>query len=57
VYKILVGRPERKRPFERPWHRWEDIRMNLREIQWDGVGCMHLAPDTDQWQVLANMVM
>jgi hypothetical protein len=33
VYKILVGEPQRKRPFERPRHRWEDnIRMYLREI-------------------------
>jgi hypothetical protein len=35
LYKVLVGQPERKRPFGRPWSRWEDgIRMDLREIGW-----------------------
>jgi hypothetical protein len=33
VYKVLMGKPEGKRPLERPRHRWEDaIRMDLREI-------------------------
>jgi hypothetical protein len=37
MYKILVGKPERKRPLKRPRHRWEDnIKMDLREI---GLGC------------------
>jgi hypothetical protein len=37
VYKVLVGKPEGKRPLERPRHRWEDgIRMDLSEI---GLGC------------------
>jgi hypothetical protein len=35
VYKVLVGKPEGKRPLERPRHRWEDgIRMNLKETGW-----------------------
>jgi hypothetical protein len=43
-YKILVGKSEGKRPLWSPSHRWEDsIRMNLREIGWEGVGWMHLA--------------
>jgi hypothetical protein len=34
-YKILVGKPERKRPLRRPWPRWEDnIKMYLKEIVW-----------------------
>jgi len=38
VYKILVGKSEGKRPLGRPRHRWEDnIRMDLREIRWEGV--------------------
>jgi hypothetical protein len=37
MYKVLVGKPEEKRPLQRPAYRWEDgIRMNLREIGW---GC------------------
>jgi hypothetical protein len=36
VYKVLVGKPEGKRPLGRPRHRWEDgIRMDLREIEFD----------------------
>jgi hypothetical protein len=38
VYKVLVGKPEGKRPLGRPRRRWEDgIRMDLREIGWGGV--------------------
>jgi hypothetical protein len=37
AYKISVGKPEGKRPLRRPRHRWEDIRMDLREIVWKGV--------------------
>jgi len=50
VNKILVGKSERKRPLGRPRRRRKDnIRMNLREIGCEGVGCMHLAQDSDQW--------
>jgi hypothetical protein len=46
--KILVGKPERKRPFGRPGHRREDnIKMDLREIGWESVDSIHLAYDTD----------
>jgi hypothetical protein len=38
AFKILVGKPEGKRPHGRPRHRWEDnIRVDLREIEWQGV--------------------
>jgi hypothetical protein len=38
AYRILAGRPEGKRPLERPRRRWVDnIKMDLREIGWDGV--------------------
>jgi hypothetical protein len=53
----LVGKSEGKRPLGRPRHRWEDIRMNLREIGWEGVDWMHLTQDRDQWWALVNMVM
>jgi hypothetical protein len=34
-YKTMVGKPERKRSFRRPWRRWEDnIRMDLSEMEW-----------------------
>jgi hypothetical protein len=39
VYRVLVGKPEGRRPLERQRHRWEDgIKMNIREIGWGG-GC------------------
>jgi hypothetical protein len=58
VYKILVREPEGKRPCGRPRNGWEDnIRMDLREMGWESVNCMHLAQDRDQWQALVNMVM
>jgi hypothetical protein len=48
----------RYRPLGRPRHRWEDgIRMDLREIGWEGVDWIQLAQDTDQWWALVNMVM
>jgi hypothetical protein len=57
AYKILVGKLEGKRPLKRPRHRWDDtIKMNLREIGWDGVNWIHLAQDKDRWQAFVNTV-
>jgi hypothetical protein len=44
-YNILVGKPEGKRPFEIPWHRWEFI-MKLWEIVTKCVDCFHITHDT-----------
>jgi hypothetical protein len=41
TYKILVGKPKGKRALRRPRHKWEDIRMVLREIGWEGVDWIH----------------
>jgi hypothetical protein len=58
VYKILVGMPEGKRPLGRPRRRWVDnIKMDLREIEWDGVDWIDLAQNRDQWRALVNTVM
>jgi hypothetical protein len=58
AYKILVGRPEGRRPLERPRHRWEDnIKMDLREIGFWDVDWIHWAQDRDRWRALVNMVM
>jgi hypothetical protein len=44
AFKILVGKPERKRPLERPRHSWDDyIRMDLREIGWGSMDWIDLA--------------
>jgi hypothetical protein len=58
AYRILVGKPEGKRPLGRPRHRWSDnIKMVLREIGWAGINWIVLAQDRDQWRALVNTVM
>jgi hypothetical protein len=58
AYRILVGKPQGKRPLGRPRCRWEDnIRIDLREIEWGGMGWTDLAQDMNQWRGLGNMVM
>jgi hypothetical protein len=49
AYKIMVGRPEGKRPIEKPRRRWEgNIRMDLRGTKWKGMDWIHLAQDRYQ---------
>jgi hypothetical protein len=58
VYRILMGKPEGKRPLGIPRRRWEDnIRMDLREIGWGGMDWIDLAQDRDQLRALVNTVM
>jgi hypothetical protein len=53
-----VRKPEGKRPLGRPRHRWVDnIKMDLREIGWDGRDWIELAQDKDQWTALVNTAM
>jgi hypothetical protein len=57
-YRILIGRPEGKRPLGRPRRRWErNIKMDLREIGINGVNWIHLAQDRVQWRACVNTVM
>jgi hypothetical protein len=56
--RILVGKTERKRPLGRPRRRWVySIKIDLREIGWDGMDWIDLALDRDQWRALLNTVM
>jgi hypothetical protein len=57
AYNILVGKHEGKRPLGRTRHRWEDARIDLREIGWEGVDWIHLAENKDWWQVPVNVTM
>jgi hypothetical protein len=58
VYMILVGKPEGKRLLGRPRCRWVDnIKMDLREIGWDGVDWIDRAQDRDQWRAFVNVVL
>jgi hypothetical protein len=57
MYRVLVGKPEGERPLGRPRRRWEDIRMNLREVGCGGMDWIGLALDRDRWRALLNAVM
>jgi hypothetical protein len=58
AYRIMVGKPEGKRPLGRPRCRWEDnINIDLRQTGWGGMGWMDLALDRGQWRAPVNTVM
>jgi hypothetical protein len=58
TYRMLVGKLEGKRPPGRPRRRWVDnIKMDLRETEWDGMDWIDLAQDRDQRRAIVNMVM
>jgi hypothetical protein len=58
AYRILVGKPEGKRPLGRPRRGWkESIKMDLREIGWGGMDWIDLAQDRDHWRAFVNTVM
>jgi hypothetical protein len=58
AYRILLEKPEGKRPLRRPKHRWvNSIKMDLRKIRWGGKDWINLAVGRDQWRALVNMVM
>jgi len=58
LYRVLVGKPEGKRPLGRPRRRWEDnVKIDLQEVRCGGMDWIRLAQDKDRWQVLVNVVM
>ena len=58
VYRVLVGKPEGKRPLGRPRRRWVDnIRMDLQEVGCGYVDWIGLAQDRDRWRTLVSAVM
>ncbi|KAJ4446228.1 hypothetical protein ANN_12922 [Periplaneta americana] len=58
AYKVLVGRPEVKRPLGRPRRRWEDnIKMDLREVGYEDRDWINLAQDRDQWRAYVRAAM
>jgi hypothetical protein len=58
VYKVLVGKPEGKRPLGKPRRRWEDgIILDLREIGLGGVDWIRLAQDRDPWRAVVRALM
>ena len=57
VYRVLVGKHERKRPLGRPRRRWEDnIKLELQEVGCGGMDWIELAQDRERWQALVNSI-
>jgi hypothetical protein len=58
AYKILVGKPEGKRPLGRPRPMWVyNVELDLRDIEWGCMEWIDLAQDTDKWGALVNTIM
>ena len=58
AYRVLVGKPEGKRPHVRCWRRWEnDITMHVKEFVREGMDWIELAHDRDTWWAVVNTVM
>jgi hypothetical protein len=58
AYRLLVGKPERKKPLGRPRRRWVDnIRMYLGEMGWGDVDWIGLTKDKNRWRALVNSVL
>ena len=58
VHRVLLGKPEGKRPLGRPRRRWEDdIKRDLQEMACGGIDWFELAQDRDRWRTLVNVVM
>jgi hypothetical protein len=58
VYRLLVGKPEGRRPLGRPRRRWLDnIGMDLVEVGWGDVDWIGLAQDRDRWRALVNSIL
>jgi hypothetical protein len=58
VYRVLVRKPEGKRPLGRPMRRWEDnIKMDIQEVRCEGMDWIELTHERYRWRALVNAVM
>jgi hypothetical protein len=58
MYKIIIGKPEGRRPLARPRHRSEDnIKMDFEGRGWEGVDWIYLTQDRDPWRALVNTLI
>jgi hypothetical protein len=58
VYRVLVRKPEGKRPLERLIYRWEDtIKMDIQDVGFGGLVWIELAQDRDRWRTLVSAIM
>ena len=58
AYRVLVGKPEGRKPLGRPTRIWEDnIKIDLKEVGWGALDWIDLAQDRDRWRAVMNAVM
>jgi len=57
VNRVLVEIPEGKKPFKRPKCRWEDYKLDLKEIIWECMNWFNLSQNRDKWQAVVNTAM
>ena len=58
MYRVMVGKPEGKRPLGRPWRRWEEnVKLDLQEVGWGGMDFIDLAEGRDSCLAVVNVVM
>jgi len=58
AYRVLMGKPERKRPFGRPRCRWKDnIKVDLQEVGWGAMDWTDLDHNRDRWPAVVNVVL
>ena len=58
VYRVVVGKPDGKKPLGRSRHRWEEnIKLNLQEVGCEGMDWIEVAQDRDRWRTVVNAVM
>jgi hypothetical protein len=58
VYRVLVGKPEGKRPLGRPRRRWEvNVKIDFQEVGCEGMAWTELSEDRNKWRALVNAVM
>jgi hypothetical protein len=57
IHKIVVRKPEGRRPLWRPGRTYDNIKINLKDIMYKNAVWIHLAQDTNQWRAFVNMVM
>ena len=57
IYRVLLGKPEEKRPLGRPRQRKEDIKMDIKDVGWEGVDWTDMAQDKDTYWALVKAVL